>query len=153
MSLLFCAARGLTKSFGGRIRGRNTKGFRPATSEALSPQLQVALALLLSALEAITARVSRVRGPNREGKGRSQRMWAPLAKRSPLSYREQCGQSGRARSIRLILRIMLKSADAGPLSHPLARRINSHRGYLGRRRGSRLVKVLPCAAVSSFVPG
>jgi transposase len=54
---LVCAARGLTKSFGERIRGRNPKGFSPATSEALSPQLQVALAPLLSAFEAITARI------------------------------------------------------------------------------------------------
>ena len=54
---LVCAARGLTKSFGERIRGRNPKGFSLATSEALSPQLQVALAPLLSALEAITARI------------------------------------------------------------------------------------------------
>lgn len=51
------AARGLTKSFGERILGRNPKGFGPATSEALSPQLQVALAPLLSALETITARI------------------------------------------------------------------------------------------------
>jgi transposase len=49
---LVCSARGLTKSFGERIRGRNPKGFKAATSEALSPQLQVALAPLLSALEA-----------------------------------------------------------------------------------------------------
>ena len=41
---LVCAARGLTKSFGERIRGRNPKGFSPATGETLSPQLQVALA-------------------------------------------------------------------------------------------------------------
>ena len=54
---LVCAARGLTKSFGERIRGRNPKGFNLATSEALSPPLQVALAPLLSALEAITARI------------------------------------------------------------------------------------------------
>ena len=54
---LVCAARGLTKSFGERIRGRNPKGFGPATGEALSPQLQVALAPLLSALETITARI------------------------------------------------------------------------------------------------
>jgi transposase len=40
---LVCAARGLTKSFGERIRGRNPKGFRAATGEALSPQLQIAL--------------------------------------------------------------------------------------------------------------
>lgn len=51
------AARGLTKSFGERIRGRNPKGFSPATGETLSPQLQAALAPLLSALETITARI------------------------------------------------------------------------------------------------
>jgi len=39
------------------ISGRNPKGFSLATSEALSPPLQVALAPLLSALEAITARI------------------------------------------------------------------------------------------------
>jgi transposase len=54
---LVYSARGLTKSFGERIRGRNPKGFSSATSEALSPQLQVALAPLLSALEMITARI------------------------------------------------------------------------------------------------
>ena len=54
---LVCAARGLTKSFGERIRGRNPKGFSPATGATLSPQLQVALAPLLSALETITARI------------------------------------------------------------------------------------------------
>ena len=54
---LVCAARGLTESFGERIRGRNPKGFRAATGEALSPQLQISLAPLLSALEAITARI------------------------------------------------------------------------------------------------
>src|ERR1035441_9603143 len=32
---LVCAARGLTKSFGERIRGRNPKGFGSATAEAL----------------------------------------------------------------------------------------------------------------------
>jgi transposase len=54
---LVCAARGLTKSFGERIRGRNPKGFSSATGEELSPQLQIALAPLLSALETITARI------------------------------------------------------------------------------------------------
>jgi transposase len=54
---LICTARGLTKSFGERIRGRNPKAFRPAMGETLSPQLQAALAPLLSALETITAQI------------------------------------------------------------------------------------------------
>ena len=36
---LICRARGLTKSFGERIRGRNPTVFRPAMGETLSPQL------------------------------------------------------------------------------------------------------------------
>src|SRR5450631_2052162 len=54
---LVCAARGLTKSFGERISGYSAKGFKLATGEALSPQLQVALAPLLSALETINERI------------------------------------------------------------------------------------------------
>jgi transposase len=54
---LVCSARGLTKSFGERIRGRNPKAFRPAMGETLSPQLQAALSPLLSALETITAQI------------------------------------------------------------------------------------------------
>jgi transposase len=54
---LICTARGLTKSFGERIRGRNPKAFKPAMGETLSPQLQAALAPLLSALEAIPAQI------------------------------------------------------------------------------------------------
>jgi transposase len=54
---LICSARGLTKSFGERIRGRNPKSFKPAMGETLSPQLQVALAPMLSVLESITARI------------------------------------------------------------------------------------------------
>jgi transposase len=54
---LICTARGLTKSFGERIRGRNPKAFKPAIGETLSSQLQVALAPLLIALEAITAQI------------------------------------------------------------------------------------------------
>jgi len=54
---LICTARGLTKSFGERIRGRNPKMFRPAMGETLSPQLQAALVPLLSALETITAKI------------------------------------------------------------------------------------------------
>lgn len=54
---LVCAARGLTKSFGERISGRNPKGFRQATAETLSPQLQVALTPLLSALETMNEQI------------------------------------------------------------------------------------------------
>lgn len=54
---LICAARGLTKSFGERIRGRNPKAFRPEMGETLSPQLRVALTPLLDALETITERI------------------------------------------------------------------------------------------------
>jgi transposase len=51
---LICAARGLTKSFGERMRGRNPKAFRPEMGGTLSPQLRVALTPLLHALETIT---------------------------------------------------------------------------------------------------
>ena len=54
---LICTARGLTKSFGERIRGRNPKAFRSEMGETLSPQLQAALAPLLVALETITAQI------------------------------------------------------------------------------------------------
>ena len=54
---LICAARGLTKSFGERIRSRYIRGFKPAMGDTLSPQLRVVLAPLLSALETITARI------------------------------------------------------------------------------------------------
>ncbi len=54
---LICAARGLTKSFGERIRGRNPKAFRPEMGETLSPQLRVALTPLLHALETMTEQI------------------------------------------------------------------------------------------------
>ena len=54
---LICAARGLTKSFGERIRGRNPKAFKPEMGKTLSPQLRVALTPLLNVLEAITERI------------------------------------------------------------------------------------------------
>src|SRR6201987_2148477 len=54
---LVCAARGLTKSFGERIRGRNPKAFRPEMGETLSPQLRVALTPLLQAVETMTERI------------------------------------------------------------------------------------------------
>jgi hypothetical protein len=54
---LICTARGLTKSFGERIRVRNLQAFRSAMGKTLGPQLQVALAPLFGALETITARI------------------------------------------------------------------------------------------------
>jgi hypothetical protein len=76
---LVCKARGLTKSLGERIRGRNPKGFSLATREALSPQLRVALAPLLSALETITAPDPRVRRPDRQPVRRDLRASAQAA--------------------------------------------------------------------------
>jgi transposase len=54
---LICAARGLTKSFGERIGGRNPKAFRAEMGETLSPQLRIALTPLLNALETMTERI------------------------------------------------------------------------------------------------
>ena len=72
---LVCAARGLTKAFGERIRGRNPKGFGSATAETLSPQLQVALAPMLRALEAITTRIRELTHSSRSSPKRATRKW------------------------------------------------------------------------------
>ena len=65
---LVCSARGLTKSFGERIRSRYIRGFKPAMGDTLSPQLRVALAPLLSALETITARIREYDAQDREAR-------------------------------------------------------------------------------------
>ena len=72
---LICAARGLTKSFGERIRGRNPKAFRPEMGETLSPQLRVALTPLLNTLETITERIQEYDDRSRSSPRRSIPRW------------------------------------------------------------------------------
>src|SRR5215472_9560077 len=51
------AARGLTKSYGERIRGCNPRNLDAEKAQALSPELQAALAPLLHALESLSQRM------------------------------------------------------------------------------------------------
>src|SRR5690349_147362 len=50
-------ARGLAKSYGQRLRGRNVRNMNPEKAEGLSPELQAALEPLLSAIEAASERI------------------------------------------------------------------------------------------------
>jgi transposase len=52
------AARGLTKSYGERIRGCNPRNLDTEKAQALSPELQAALGPLLSALESLSERIT-----------------------------------------------------------------------------------------------
>jgi transposase len=52
------AARGLTKSYGKRIRGCNPRNMDSEKAQALSPELQTALGPLLQALEALSERIA-----------------------------------------------------------------------------------------------
>src|SRR5512146_87872 len=52
------AARGLTKSYGERLRGCNVRNMDPEKAEALSPELQAALQPLLQALASVSARIA-----------------------------------------------------------------------------------------------
>ena len=52
------AARGMTKSFGERIRGCNPRNLDTEKAEALSPELQTALGPLLQALEVLSERIA-----------------------------------------------------------------------------------------------
>jgi transposase len=56
-TVLINTARGLAKSNGERLRGRNSKTVKPAIGDILSPELQAALSPLLSTVEAMTATV------------------------------------------------------------------------------------------------
>jgi hypothetical protein len=51
------AARGLTKSYGERIRGCNPRNLDTEKAQTLSPELQAALAPLLHALESLSQRI------------------------------------------------------------------------------------------------
>ena len=50
-------ARGLAKSYGERLRGCNVRNMNPEKAEGLSPELQSALAPLLSAIEELSERI------------------------------------------------------------------------------------------------
>jgi len=52
------AARGLTKSYGERLRGCNPRNLDLEKAQALSPELQTALVPLLQALEALSAQIA-----------------------------------------------------------------------------------------------
>src|SRR2546421_4990179 len=51
-------ARGLAKSYGERLRGCNVRNMNPEKAEELSPELQVALEPLLSAIESLSERIA-----------------------------------------------------------------------------------------------
>ena len=54
---LINTARGVTKSYGERLRGCNPRNMDPEKAEGLSPELQAALAPLLAAIEALSERI------------------------------------------------------------------------------------------------
>jgi hypothetical protein len=50
-------ARGLTKSYGERLRGCNPRNLNPEKAQGLSPELQAALEPLLAAIESLSERI------------------------------------------------------------------------------------------------
>src|SRR5713101_2356095 len=54
---LINTARGVTKSYGERLRGCNPRNMNPEKGQGLSPELQAALAPLLAAIEALSERI------------------------------------------------------------------------------------------------
>ena len=54
---LINTARGLTKSYGERLRGCNPRNLNPEKSQGLSPELQSALEPLLAAIESLSERI------------------------------------------------------------------------------------------------
>jgi transposase len=51
-------ARGLSKSYGERLRGCNVRNMNPEKAEGLSPELQAALEPLLAAIESVSQRIA-----------------------------------------------------------------------------------------------
>src|SRR5579872_1185556 len=51
-------ARGLSKSYGERLRGCNVRNMNPEKAEGLSPELQTALEPLLAAIESVSQRIA-----------------------------------------------------------------------------------------------
>jgi transposase len=54
---LINAARGVTKSYGERLRGCNPRNMNPVKAQELSPELQAALGPLLGAIESLSERI------------------------------------------------------------------------------------------------
>jgi hypothetical protein len=54
---LINTARGLTKSYGERLRGCNPRNLNPEKAQRLSPELQAALQPLLAAIESLSERI------------------------------------------------------------------------------------------------
>jgi transposase len=54
---LINTARGLTKSYGERLRGCNPRNMNPEQAQGLSPELQAALAPLLSGIESLSEQI------------------------------------------------------------------------------------------------
>ncbi|MGB7847159.1 MAG: transposase [Candidatus Acidiferrum sp.] len=54
---LINTARGVTKSYGERLRGCNARNVNPEKAEGLSPELQAALGPLLTAVESLTEQI------------------------------------------------------------------------------------------------
>ena len=54
---LINTARGLTKSYGERLRGCNARNMNPEKAQELSPELQAALGPMLEAIESLSARI------------------------------------------------------------------------------------------------
>ena len=54
---LINTARGLTKSYGERLRGCNPRNMNPEQAQGLSPELQAALAPLLAGIESLSEQI------------------------------------------------------------------------------------------------
>jgi transposase len=55
--MLVNAARGLTKSYGERLRGCNVRGMKPKAAQDLSPELKSALEPIMSEIESVSERI------------------------------------------------------------------------------------------------
>jgi hypothetical protein len=56
-TMLVSAARGLTKSYGERLRGCNARGMNPKAAQDLSPELKRALERMMSEIESASERI------------------------------------------------------------------------------------------------
>ena len=56
-TMLVNAARGLTKSYGERLRGCNARGMKPKAAQDLSPELKRALEPMMREIESVSERI------------------------------------------------------------------------------------------------